>query len=442
MQWRNLAVVLLASALVEAGCRNVDGPNKRSLAPNSDMNAAAERYVKLVLGVGTHDPDYVDAYYGPREWREDVNLASPTLENLRVDAISLRARVESIPREGDPVELLRHDYLLRQIAAVEARLDMLEGKKLEFDRESRALYDAVAPHHSRAYFDRRLDELDRALPGSGPLADRLEAFRARFAIPPDRLDAVFQAAITEARKRTAEHIALPVGENFAIEYVTDKPWSGYNWYQGTYRSVIQVNTDLPITIDRAIDLACHEGYPGHHVYNVLLEQSLVRGRGWKEFTVYPLFSPQSLIAEGSANFGIEVAFPGSERLEFEKTVLFPLAGLDPATADRYDAIQNILKKLSYAGNEAARRYLDGQIDAGQAAELLTKYALMAPERAAQRVRFFDRYRSYVINYNLGEDLVRAYVERRGGTADDPDRRWKEFETLLSSPRLPSGLAPV
>ena len=107
----------------------------------------------------------------------------------------------------------------------------------------------------------------------------------------------------------AAHLALPPGESFTVEYVTGKSWSGYNWYQGDYRSLIQVNTDLPINIDRAIDLACHEGYPGHHVYNVLLEQHLVRERGWIEYSVYPLFSPQSLIAEGTANYGIEVAFP-------------------------------------------------------------------------------------------------------------------------------------
>ena len=51
----------------------------------------------------------------------------------------------------------------------------------------------------------------------------------------------------------------------------------YNWYKGNLRSVIQVNTDLPLAVDRAIDLACHEGYPGHHVYNALLEQRLVKG---------------------------------------------------------------------------------------------------------------------------------------------------------------------
>ena len=200
---------------------------------------------------------------------------------------------------------------------------MLAGRKLSFDEESKALYDAVAPRHTEAEFQKVLAELDRKLPGQGPLLDRLETFRNRFVIPKEKLDATFKAAIDGCRARTLQHIALPAGESFTVEYVTGKSWSGYNWYQGNYRSLIQVNTDLPIYADRAIDLACHEGYPGHHVYNVLLEKNLVRDRGWMEFSVYPLFSPQSLIAEGTANFGIEVAFPRPERLEFERRVDLP-----------------------------------------------------------------------------------------------------------------------
>ena len=64
---------------------------------------------------------------------------------------------------------------------------------------------------------------------------------------------------------------------------------------------------------------------------------------------------------------------------------------------------------------------------------------MPHARAVQRVTFFDQYRSYVINYNLGKDMVRRYVEARGGTPDDPARRWEVFADLISSPRLPSGL---
>jgi hypothetical protein len=284
-----------------------------------------------------------------------------------------------------------------------------------------------------------LDELSALVPGEGSVAARVEAFRSQFYVAKERLDAVFQAAIAEARERTGRRLALPASESFRIEYVTDQPWSGYNWYQGNFQSLIQVNTDLPVGIDRALDLACHEGYPGHHVYNALLEQHLTRERGWLEFAVYPLFSPMSLIAEGSANYGIEVAFPGEEKLAFEREVLYPLAGLDPARAADYARVVALTKRLSYAGNEAARRYLDGEISGEAAAAWLVDYALMSPERAAQRVRFFDRYRSYVINYNLGEDLVAAWVERQGGTAADPERRWQLFQKLLATPRLPADL---
>ena len=198
---------------------------------------------------------------------------------------------------------------------------------------------------------------------------------AQFIVPKDNLDKVFTAAINECRRITLEHIQLPADENFKVEYVNNKPWGGYNWYKGNSYSVIQVNTDLPIYIDRAVDLAAHEGYPGHHVYNTLLEKNLVRQRGWVEFSVYPLFSPQSLIAEGTANFGIEMAFPGDSRIKFEKEVLFPLAGLDSSQADEYYHVLELMDQLTYAGNEAARNYLNGDWYSEKAIEWMQKYDL-------------------------------------------------------------------
>jgi hypothetical protein len=315
---------------------------------------------------------------------------------------------------------------------------MLEGKRFSFDEESRALYDAVAPTHSDGEFEAVLSELESHLPGPGRLGERLDKFRSQFVIPRERLDATFKAAIDACRSRTLAHLSLPPEESFTVEYVTNKSWSGYNWYQGNYRSLIQVNTDLPIFVDRAIDLACHEGYPGHHVYNVLLEKTLVRDRGWVEFSVYPLRSPQSLIAEGSANYGIDIAFPRQERMKLERTVIFPAAGIDAAAVENYYAVLSLTDRLSYAGNEAARRYLNGLIDAAAAAKWLERYGLYSAPRAQQRVRFIDQYRSYVINYNLGKDMVARYVESQSGGATDA-RRWEVFTQLLSSPRLPSGL---
>lgn len=433
---RKLATVAVA-ALMAGGCM-------ASIESARTEDAAAEAYVRLVLGVGTHDADYVDAYYGPAEWRTEVEAAAPSLLDLNKRAAALEVDLRRLPaiEAGAPdaeLRTLRRQYLARQLQALRARVAMLRDTRLTFDQESRELYDAVAPRHTDDEFQGVLETLGARLPGEGAINDRYAAFRQAFVIPPARLDAVFQAAIAACRARTAAHVALPEGERFTVEYVTGKSWSGYNWYQGQFRSLIQVNTDLPIYIDRAIDLACHEGYPGHHVYNVLLEQALVRDRGWREFTVYPLFSPQSLIAEGTANFGIEVAFSREDRLQFERDVLFPLAGLDPARVEEYYEVLALTERLSYAGNEAARRYLDGQIDRAAAEAWLVAHAMSTPAQAAQRVRFFDQYRSYVINYNLGKDMVREYIEAQGGTETDRERRWQVFTDLLSSPRLPSGL---
>jgi len=410
-------------------------------AEGDSMNALAERYVKLVLALGQHDADYVDAYYGPPEWRKEAETAKRPLAQIdRETAALLQSLGAAAPARGaDEMTRLRHTYLTKQTGALRTRVAMLNGRKLTFDEESRALYDAVAPTNAAAVFERAIQELGRRLPGTGSVLERYEAFRSRFVVPRDRLDATFKAAIEGCRSRTLQHVTLPPGESFTVEYVTNKSWSGYNWYQGQYKSLIQVNTDLPIYVDRAIDLACHEGYPGHHVYNVLLEKNLVRDRGWVEFSVYPLFSPQSLIAEGTANFGIDVAFPADERLAFERRTIFPAAGLDPAGAAEYYEVLALVDRLSYAGNEAARQYVNGAIDAKGAANWLERYALYSPPRAAQRVRFMDQYRSYVINYNLGKDLVKRYVESAGGAASNAARRWQVFEQLLSSPRLPSGL---
>jgi hypothetical protein len=406
------------------------------------MNDVAPSYVKLVLAVGRHDKNYVDAFYGPAGWKTEVEVAQKSLDAIAAEAESLVGRVRKLPEPSDEMLRLRRSYLTRQLESLAARVAMLRGKKLSFDEESRALYDAVAPVNTEEHFRAVRDELDRALPpaaAGASLVDRYEAWRKDFTIPTDRVDGVFRAAISECRTRTAAHMTLPAGESFTVEYVTGKSWSGYNWYQGTYRSIIQVNTDFPITIDRAIDLACHEGYPGHHVYNAMLEKNLVRDRRWVEYTAYALFSPQSLIAEGSANYGIEMAFPGRERVEYEKARLYPLAGLDPRRAEEYDRVRSIVDKLAYAANEAARRYLNGEIDAAAAAKWLSDYALYPRDRAEQRVRFIDQYRSYVINYNLGKDLVRRYVESRSGTPANEERRWQVFGKLLSSPTLPSQL---
>ncbi|RYE19213.1 MAG: hypothetical protein EOP51_20375, partial [Sphingobacteriales bacterium] len=393
---------------------------KQQPALATNIDSIATEYIQFGLHIGQYDPDFVDAYYGPDSLKPPALAVASMLpfskDSLLKQAASLQAALQQvISSSANDTLKNRATWMNNQLTAFSRRIKIIGGENKTFDEESKELFGVAAPAYDEAHYKKLIAKLDSTLPGSGSLQNRMKLLSDKFTIPKNKIDTVFQTAIAEARKRTLAHYSLPAGENFKLEYVTNKPWSGYNWYKGNYQSIIQINTDLPIMIDRAIDLACHEGYPGHHVYNMLLEKNLYKDKGWLEISLYPLFSPQSLIAEGSANYGIEVAFPGREQQKFAKEVLLPLAGLDTAGASAYfDALQ-IKKQLNYARNEAARMLINNT--STEAAELkwLQDYALFGEEAAKKSISFIKKYRSYVINYNYGQDMVKNYIEARGGT---------------------------
>lgn len=427
---------LLALVLACAAC--VQKPAPQTVSPADPLDDIARQYVMLSLEIGTHEDGYIDAYYGPAEWKQAAETAPRALPELAQAVDALDARLSGIDATGRETLVQRRAAFLRaQLNAARTRLRMLRGEKLSFRQESLGLFGATPEIRPLESYDPVLADIEALLPGPGTLAERVDAFQERFVIPADRLKPVFERAIAECRARTAAHIALPKGENFRMEFVTGKPWSGYNYYQGNLASLIQINTDLPIRISRAVDLGCHEGYPGHHALNYLLEQKLMRGRGWMEYSVYPLYSPQSLIAEGSANYGIDLAFPGDDKLAFEMRELYPLAGLATADAARLAQLQKALAGLRGARFTIAQMYLDGQIDRSRAIALTQKYQLMSEARAKQSIGFTDTYRSYVINYGLGQDMVQEFVEAAG---TDTKARWAAMERVISEPTLPADLA--
>ena len=403
--------------------------------PSGDsLDVIARDYVALILEIGEREPGYVDAYYGPAEWQAAATANPRTVPQLIQGAAGLTERLNAVSTRGaEPAVAQRREYLIAHVSAASARLRMLSGEKMSFADEAEALFGIRPELRPLESFDPVLAEIDALLPGAGTLSERVTAFRADYVIPADRLQAVMDAAIAECRARTVRHITLPANERFALSFVGDKPWSGYNYYLGGAASRIEINADFPIYTERAIDLGCHEAYPGHHVYNALLEQTFVRERGWVEMSVYPLFSPMSFVAEGSANYGIDLAFPGDEGTRFERDVLFPLAGLDPATAAKKAQLGALTRRLARAEYTIADDYLAGRIERAEAIRRLMKYTLADEAKATQRLRFIDTYRSYIINYGLGRDVVQAWVERQG-----PDR-WESMETLLSSQILPADL---
>ncbi len=396
------------------------------------LDQAGEDFVKIALRMGEIDKDYVDAYSGPKAWREAIQGSPVNPEKLAQEISDLRNRIKTLG-EGDNIRARNLDKLLRAMAV---RLDVVTGKEVSFDTEVSEIYDVKPPRYDLSEFDAVLAELDALVPGEGRLADRMLAFKSKFEIPKDKLKPVFDRAIAECRLRTQKYFDLPETEKFRMEFVNNKSWSGYNYYQGNFESLIQINTDFPINIDRAVDLGCHEGYPGHHVWNLFIERDLVGKRGWIEYSVNPLFGPFGPLAEGSGNYGIILAFPSDEKMKFETEVLFPMAGLDTANAEKYNRLLALEGKLKHATNDIARRYLDGEITKEAAVPLIQKYYLQSYARSEQRLRFMEKYRGYVINYNIGQDIVRDYVQNAG---DTPEAQWAAFRDMLTIPLTPGDM---
>jgi hypothetical protein len=398
--------------------------------------------VKLVLALAEHWPDFLDSYYGPAAWKEEAKAAKRSLDGIRADADSLVTELSALePTPGDETNELRRSSLTRHAESLVAAIDFHRGERTTFDKESKALFDAVAPPLTQEYFREALAVLDSLLPGAGPVQTRYRAYRERFAVPADRLEAVYRAALDEARRRTLRHIELPADERVDLEFVGGDNAGIYHSYKGNHRSVLQVNTQMPAYIDHVPFDAAHEGYPGHHVQAVLIDSEFLERNHWVEYSTLVLFSPFALMVEGTGNFAFEVAFPDREdEARFLVNVLFPLAGFDSADATLLVAVREQQSRLGYlAAAEAARRFFDGELDREGATKWLVDYGLWSPEGARGALEFIEEVRSFVINYSVGHRIVREHVEARGGTADRPEARWREFDRLLRLPLVASTL---
>ena len=259
----------------------------------------------------------------------DVRKNPPPLDDIKAAANQLVADLEKLP----PSE--RKDFLLAQVRALAVRADLMNHIRHQqptpgFDQQTEGFFGVRVPPVATENFDAMRHEVAGLLGGAGKLADRYAAFEQQFVVPPDRLPEVMGRALALCREQTRVHLTLPPGEDAQIEFVRNKPWSGFSHYKGHFHSVIEVNADLGLTVDRALRLACHEGYPGHHVFNSLTEQAA--GGARIELSVQPTFSPQSYASEALATVGADIAFTDGERLKVERDVLFPMAGIGGATS--------------------------------------------------------------------------------------------------------------
>ncbi len=403
--------------------------------PEAPGPGLVEDYLTLGLRLGRHIDGMVDAYYGPPALAHAAG-AEPvvTPQRLLASARDLLAALEAggaldtpVGPEDSTAPARRH-WLAAQVRGLATTCAKLAGETIGYADEVEACY-GVRPS--------RVDEeplaeahrlLDDVLPGGGPLAERLVAWRESHAVPVDLLRRAVDSLADSLRDRTRELFGLPEGEHVEFEFVTDEPWSGFNYYLGGLQSRVAINTDLPVLSTGLAHLVAHEVYPGHHTEHTRKEVGLVRRRQWWEESIFLVGTPQCLLAEGLADLGLEVAWGRHP----EQTVAEHLRPL----GIRYDAevvaaVSNAGEALGAVRTNAAFRLHEDGADPDTVVDEVARWGLLPRDRAVKAVEFLTHptWRAYLTCYVEGFPLCRAF------THGDPAR----FDRLLSEQLTPGDL---
>jgi hypothetical protein len=381
-------------------------------------------YLTLGLRLGRHIDGLVDAYFGPPDLASEVESEEPRdPSELVADSVAL---LEALDDAG--LEPQRSRWLRAQLVGLETVARKLAGEDVAYEDEVERCYGVRPRRLPEEVFEAAHRELDEALPGSGSLAERYQAWREGDGLQGDALRGVTETLAADFRARASSLVGLPTGESVDIEYVSDEPWAAFNYYLGELRSRVAVNTDVSLTPTFLTELIAHETYPGHHTERIWKEELLVRSRDQQEETILLIGTPQSLIAEGIAGLAPEILLGDEEHEVTASHVSGTGVAYDPGVSRA--AVQARIPLTDVPGNVAFLLHADG-VSAEDAEAYLMRWALISEKRAKQSMRFATDpvWRAYGTTYTDGYRLCRDWV---GG---DPER----FKRLLTEQLTPADL---
>ncbi len=392
------------------------------------MDQTAIDYLTLALSLGELEAGIVDAYYGPAELRERAAKDDPA--TLAGRAVRLRSEVQS------NVSGQRREWLERQLIAVETMCRRLAGEEIGYVAEVEACFDArpeMTPARNYELVHAQLDEL---LPGKGDLRRRLGVRDDRLSVPADRLPAVVDWLLEELRGACVDIFPLPAGESLTVTLVKNQPWGAYNWYEGSLRSRIEINTDLPVHAHQLIGLLSHEAYPGHHVEHAWKEARLVSKLGRAEASVQLINTPEAFVSEGLAEIGGTFVYPAARWQQLLVTIC-ERAGISMTASDaeREWTIGQALRPLRGASGDAALMLHAERRSVGEVQQFMERRALRTPEQARKNIEFISHplWRAYVFCYAGGERLLTEWCAAAGNRQAQRDR----FFRLLTEQLTPS-----
>jgi hypothetical protein len=388
-------------------------------------------YVRLGLRFDRLEAGFVDAYTGdPRIRAQVADETAPTPQVLRDQARGLLRELDAADLPAD-----RIDYLRGQLTGLECTARKMNGEPVGFVEEVRSYFQVDVVLGDESVYATAHAELDALLPGSGSLAERYAAHRRREECPPDRLDKAVHALSSALRDRVRGQYGLPEVETVQYEIVTDQPWSGFNYYEGDYRSRVAINADLPHRLGHLPHLVAHEAYPGHHTEHCRKERGLVERAARTEHTVFLVNTPECLMAEGLADLGVQASI-GDGWGPWAAEILGDLGlRFDGHLAERVSAATAPLNRVR---QDAALLLHDRGTDTADVVAYLQRWSLVSAERAAQQIRFLTHplWRAYISTYVEGFDLLSRWLAARPADQPVSDR----FLRLLDEPLTPRAVA--
>ena len=395
-------------------------------------------YLMLGLRFDRIEEGYVDAFTGDPELRRLVaDEPAPEPAQLLRQAERLLAELPQVPRSsagpGGFTEQ-RAAFIGAHLRALACAARKFAGEPVGFVQEVRDYFDVEIARGDSDRYRAAHARLDEVLGGSGPLAERMEAHRSAEEIPPQRLEECIHAFSSALRDRVRASYPLPDNETVVYEVVTDKPWSGFNYYEGDYRSRVAVNADLKQQMSNLPRLVAHESYPGHHTEHCRKEAGLVGGLGQDEQTIFLVNTPQCLMAEGLADLALYAAVgPGWGRWAAE---IYADLGLR-FDGERAEALSEASAALADVRQDAALMLHDEHRDADEVVAFLQRWLLVNDTRARQALRFLSSplWRAYTSTYVEGYRLLRGWLDERPAGVGLTER----FGRLLDEPLIPSAL---
>ena len=396
------------------------------------LDPVATEYLALSFAIERRFPGFVDAYFGPPEIKDQA-LAEP--EPAPADLLArVQALQAAVAAAGYPAS--RAAFLTAQVRAMAMICRRLAGEAVDYRDEVRECFDIEPDETPEAVFAAAIAELDDLLPGAGDVRERMIAWRAGYVVAPETARELVDLILAETRRRTAAFVELADGDAVEIAFVSDKPWSGYNWYLGGGRSRVELNGDLPIHAHELTNLVAHEAYPGHHTEHALKERMLYRERGYGEHAIQLVNTPECVISEGIATLAESMIFPGDEGARWQAKTLYPAAGIagDPAREARIAAARAALRAVR--GNAALRFHAGGEPEEAVIA-YIARWELRTEEQARQGFRFIadPLWRPYVFTYHVGRDLLGRWLDLAPAA-----ERETRFRILLTEQMTPSQIA--